>query len=177
MKKMTAALVTLMMVLTLAMTAAAAEETAFTFRNNVSFGMNMDDVMATETGRYEIDTDHTRGGVTFRELEYEHTSDHNVRAELKYLFVGNELVAFRLNYETWDISYEQLRADLTAKYGEAGAVDLAKLGKGIYAVDDDGRLERNAEAIVNGNLMIVLEHDHDDIEVTFIDLNAGYIAV
>ena len=54
MKKMLTVLVAL--ILTLGMTAAFAEETPFTIRNNVTFGMNMDDVIASEPVRYhEID--------------------------------------------------------------------------------------------------------------------------
>ena len=43
-------------------------------------------------------------------------------------------------------------------------------------MDDDGRLEGKAEAIVSGNLMIVIEQDEDDIDVTFVDLNAAYVS-
>ncbi len=42
-------------------------------------------------------------------------------------------------------------------------------------MDDDGRPEGRVEAAVSGNVMVVLELDEDDIDVTFIDLNAGYI--
>ena len=175
MKKLLAALMALMMVFAVAATAFAEEENGFTFRNGVRFQMNMDQVMAAETGRYEIEEEHDLGGIGFWELEYEDTTENDVRADLKYLFVGNELVAIRVNYETRDISYEQVKANLTAKFGEAAAVDTALLGKGIYAVDDDGRLEKKAEAIVNGSLMIVIELDEDDIDVTFVDLNAAYV--
>ena len=175
MKKMIAILTVLVVAVTGA--AALAEDQAFTFRNGITFQMNMDQVMEKETGRYEIEKEHSRGGTGFWELEYEHTSENNVPADLKYLFVGNELVAIRINYETRDISYAQVKANLTAEFGEAAPVDLALLNNGIYAVDDDGRLERNAEAIVSGNLMIILELDEDDIDVTFVDLNAAYVNI
>ena len=65
----------LAIVMALAMVFAAAtvlaEENTFTFRNGVTFGLNMDQVMDTETGMYEIENEHTRGLVTFDELEYE----------------------------------------------------------------------------------------------------------
>ena len=73
--------------------------------------------------------------------------------------------------------YESRLAELTAKYGESAPVDLAKLGNGIYAVDDDGRLEGRTEAIVFGNVMIIIEADEDDVDLTYVDLNAAYINV
>ena len=178
MKKMLAILMALAMVFAAA--AAMAEASTFALRNGVTFGMNMDQVMAAETGRYEIDNEHTHGPVDFAELEYENVAIEeagNAPANLKYLFVGNELVAIRADFEERDITFDQVKADLTALSGEAGAVDLALLANGIYAVDDDGRLEGKAEAIVSGNLMIVIEQDEDDINVTFVDLNAAYVNV
>ncbi|MBO7407029.1 MAG: hypothetical protein J6V14_05305, partial [Clostridia bacterium] len=167
MKKLLAALMALVMLMAIA---ASAEENAFTFHNGVQFRMNMDQIKAVETGRYEYDNEHTHGPVDFAELEYEHTKVDGIRAEVKYLFVGNELVAIRVNYETRDIGYNQLKDNLTAKYGPAAAVNKALLANGIYTVDDDGRLERQSEAIVAGNVMIVLELDEDDIDVAFVDL-------
>lgn len=175
MKKILTILVVLMLVLT-AVAAAPAEQESFTFRNGIVFGMSMDEVIAAETARYhEIDNEHTHGPVSFVEVEYEHVKENNIRADVEYLFVQDKLVAIRVNYETRDISYRQLKADLTQKYGTAGRVDLTLLGNGIYAVDDDGYLEGNPEAIVYGNVMIVLELDEDDIDLTYIDLSADYI--
>ena len=154
-----------------------AEENAFTFRNGITFGLNMDQVMATETGRYEIDSEHTRGPVTFDELEYEHVSVNDKPADLTYLFVGNELVAIRIDLEEYAATFDQVKADLTAKYGESAPVDLARLGNGIYAVDDDGRFEGRAEAIISGNVMIIIEADEEDVNVIYVDLNAAYINV
>ena len=175
MKKLMALVIVVMVALTGIVCAAGAEET-FTFRNGIHFGMNMDQVIAAETARYhEIDNEHTHGHVTFGELEYEHVTENGARADLKYLFVGNELVAIRVNYEDRAISYNQLLADLTAQFGAAGPVDTQKLGNGIFAADDDGWLEGRAEAIESGDMMIILERDDDDIDVTFIDLTAAYI--
>ena len=171
----------LAIVMALAMVFAAAtvlaEENTFTFRNGVTFGLNMDQVMDMETGAYEIENEHTRGRVTFYELEYAHTTVDDRPADLTYLFVGNELVAIRVNLEEHATTFEQTKAQLTAKYGEAGPVDLAKLGNGIYAVDDDGRFEGRAEAIISGNVMIIIEADEEDVNVIYIDLNAAYINV
>ena len=171
----------LAIVMALAMVFAAAtvlaEENTFTFRNGVTFGLNMDQVMDMETGAYEIENEHTRGRVTFYELEYEHTTVDDKPADLTYLFVGNELVAIRVDLEEYAATFDQVKAALTEKYGESAPVDLAKLGNGIYAVDDDGRLEGRTEAIVFGNVMIIIEADEDDVDVTFVDLNAAYINV
>ena len=172
MKKLIAILLTLCVLCTSA--AVFAEEEPFTFRNGITFGMSLNDVIAAETARYyELDTEHTWGRVNFTELEYENVTENNVRADLKYLFESDKLVAIRVNYETRDIRFEQVKADLEEKFGKSAAVDMVALGKGIYAVDDDGRLELNAEAIICGDLMIVLELDADDIDVTFVDLNAA----
>ena len=53
--------------------------------------------------------------------------------------------------------------------------DLTVLANGIYAVDDDGKLEGKAAAVVSGDLMVVIEEDEDEIEVTYVDLTAAYI--
>ena len=173
MKKMMAILMALTLVLAAA--AAVAEEKTFTFRDGVTFGMNLDQVIAAETGKYEIDTEHTHGPVTFTELEYEHVTVDNKPADLKYLFVGDELAAIRIDFEEGAVSYDQVKAELTKLSGEAAPVDLAKLGNGISAADDDGRLEAKAEAIVSGNVMIIIEEDKDEVDVTFVDLSAAYI--
>ena len=175
MKKILAIVMALAMVFTAA--TVLAEENAFTFRSGVTFGMNMDQVMETETGLYEIDSEHTRGPVTFDELEYEHVSVNDKPADLTYLFVGNELVAIRIDLEEYAATFDQVKADLTAKYGESAPVDLARLGNGIYAVDDDGRFEGRAEAIISGNVMIIIEADEEDVNVIYVDLNAAYINV
>lgn len=173
MKKMIAILMALTLVLAAA--AAVAEEKTFTFRDGVTFGMNLDQVIAKETGRYEIENEHTHGPVTFTELEYENVAVNNKPADLKYLFIGDALVAIRIDFKEGAVSYDQAKSELTAISGEAAPVDLAKLGNGIYAVDDDGRLEGKAEAIVSGNAMIIIEEDKDEVDVTFVDLSAAYI--
>lgn len=175
MKKIFAMLISLAMVFTVA--AAAAEEAAFTFPNGEASGMTMDEVIAlVPSSYYEIDREHTRGPVTFTDLEYEHTSVEGHPADVHYLFVDDKLVAIRVCFEDGAMGYDQVKADLTGRHGEAAALDLSVLGNGIYAVDDDGRPEGRAEAIVSGNLMIVLERDEDDVDVTFVDLSAAYIA-
>ena len=174
MKKLIAILLTLCVLCT--GFATFADEAPFTFRNGITFGMSMEDVIAAETSRrYEIDTERTRGGVTFAEVEFEHVTENNVRADLTYLFLDNKLVAIRVNYETRDIRFDQVKSNLVEKFGQSASVDVTLLGNGIFAVDDDGRLERKAEAIVAGSMMIVMELDGDDIDVTFVDLSAAFI--
>ena len=172
MKKLFAILTALCMLLS---AAALAEAPAFTLRNGITFGLNMDQIMSAEPTRYhEIDTEHTRG-ITFDTLEYENVTENGARADLTYFFVGNELVALRVEHEARDISYDALKTLLTNTYGESAPVDLTKLGNGVYAVDDDGRLEARAEAWISGQVMIVLEQDEDDLAVTYVDLSAVYV--
>ena len=143
--------------------------------------MTSDTKTATVVGErgstVEIETEHTHGPVTFTELEYEHVMVDNKPADLKYLFVGDELAAIRIDFKEGAVSYDQAKAELTARSGEAAPVDLAKLGNGVYAADDDGRLEAKAEAITTGNVMIIIEEDKDEVDVTFVDLNAAYVNV
>ena len=177
MKKLTAALMALMMVFAL-VCAAAENAEPFTFRNGIAFGMSMEEVLAAETEQvHEIDTEHTHGPVTFAEAEYEHIRENDVPADIKYLFVEDKLVAIRMEFETRDIAYETVKADLAAQGGEFTALDLALLGNGIFAVDDDGTPEQNTVMLQQGDVMIVLELDADgeDIDVTIVDLTAEYI--
>ena len=149
---------------------------AAAFAAGAAFGMNMQDVIAA-IGRtdYEIDQEHTHGPVTFTELECEHVSVDGKRADEHYLFAGDELVAIRICFEHGITTFDQVVADLSGMYGEAADVDLAVLANGIYAVDDDGKLEGKAAAIVSGNMMVVIEEDKDEVEVTYLDLTAAYI--
>ena len=124
---------------------------------------------------YEIDQEHTHGSVTFTELEYENASMDGMHADEHYLFVEDKLVAFRICFENNVVTFDSVVADLAKMYGEASEPDLAVLANGIYAVDDDGKLEGRALAITSGNMMIVIEEDEDEVEVTYIDLTAAYI--
>ena len=177
MKKILAILTAL--VLIVAAAAALAEETPFTFRNGVTFIMDMPAVMGTEAGRPEIDTERTRGGIVFDEAEYENVTEGGVRADLEYLFIGNCLVAIRVKYDDGRMNYDALTADLRAKYGEPATADAAKLGKAIWAVDDDGFLKPGAGAFTAGNLTVIVERAYDDdgdeIEVTYLDMSAAYV--
>ncbi len=178
MKKAFAILTALMMVFG---AAAIAEEPPFTFRNGVTFNMDMPAVMETEAGNPEIDNENTHGGILFAEAEYENVTENGVQADLEYLFIGNCLVAIRVKYDHGRMNYDTLMADFTAKYGEAGAADSAALGNAVYAVDDDGRLKADAKAFTAGDLTVIVEREPDDdgeeIEVTFLDMTAAYITV
>ena len=147
------------------------------FAAGAAFGMKMDDVIAA-IGRsdYEIDKEHTHGPVTFTELEYEHVSTDGQRADEHYLFAGDELVAIRICFDKGTVTFDQVVEDLAKMYGEAAEPDLAVLANGIYAVDDDGKLEGKAAAIIADNMMVVIEEDEDEVEVTYVDLTAAFIS-
>ena len=100
---------------------------------------------------------------------------NGMHADEHYLFVGNELVAIRVCFDKKAVSFDEAVARVSGMYGEAADVDLAVLANGIYAVDNDGKLEGKAAAVVSGDLMIVIEEDEDEVEVTYIDLTAAYI--
>lgn len=153
----------------------AAKETA-AFSSGAAFGMNMDDVIAAlgRTG-YEIDNEHTHGPVSFTELEYEHVTVDGKRADEHYLFAGNELVAIRVCFDKGVLTFDQAKADLAALYGNVQDLDLSTLANGIYAVDDDGRLEGKAAGIIAGDMMVVITEDEGEVEVTYVDLTAAYI--
>ena len=178
MKKKIGTLLALSLVLAVAMTAALAEDSATPILIDcVEFNMDMDQVMQlVNRSNPEIDSEQTRGGVEFMELEYEHVSDPDgFAADIKFLFVGNSLVA--IHYDMADgTSYDNVRTTLANTYGEAVPFDASKIGSGRYAVDDDGDLKHCQEMIEAGNLIIVLEHDNDgDVDVTFLDMGAAYI--
>ena len=178
MKKMAAVLMAFLMAFA---AAAQAEDNAFTFRNGVTFNMDMPAVMETESGRAEIDNEHTRGGIEFTKAEYEDVTENGVQADLEYLFIGNCLIAVRVKYDDGRMNYDSLMKDLTSKYGEAAAVDTAVLGNGIFAVDDDGVLNADTRAFPSGGLMVIVEREKDDdgdeIEITYLDMTAAYITV
>ena len=141
--------------------------------------MSMSAVMGTETGRAEIDDEHTHGGITFTKAEYEHITENGVQADLEYLFIGDSLVAVRVKYDDVRMNYDALMNDLASKYGEAAAIDTEALGNGIYAVDDDGILKPDSRAFTADGLMIIVEREKDDdgdeIEITYLDMTAEYI--
>ena len=178
MKKLIGTLLILSLAFAVAITAALAEEPATPILiDGVEFNMDMDQVMQlVNRPNPEIDSERTRGGVEFTELKYEHVSDPDgFAADIKFLFVGNSLVA--IHYDMADgSSYENVRVALVSTYGEAVPFDAAKIGSGRYAIDDDGDLKDCQEMIEAGNLIIVLERDHDgDVDVTFLDMAAAYI--
>ena len=179
MKKTLAILAVLVMVF--AATASLAEEPAkMTFSGGVEFNMDMDQVMGLmkelNLPNPEIDREKTRGPVEFWELEYEHVTDsEGYTADVKYLFVGNGLVA--VHYDMADgTSYEKVKAQLTGAYGEAVPFNAAEIGNAKYVIDDDGDLKDCKEMIKTDLVTIVLEQDHDgDVDITFLDPTAAYI--
>ena len=176
MKKTLAILMALVMAFAAAAALAEGSEGPV-FTGGVQFNMDMDQVMGlVDLPNPEIESEKTRGTVEFYELEYEHvTDDEGFSADIKYLFVGNGLVA--LHFDMADgTSYDHVREQLTAVYGEAVPFDAAKIGSGKYAIDDDGDLKDCREMIEAQGLTIVLEQDDDgDVDVTMLDPSAAYI--
>ena len=179
MKKFIAILMILAIVFT-AMAALAEDSAKVTLSGNVQFNMDMDQVMERlkelNLTNPEIEKEKTRGPVEFWELEYENvaTGDGYV-ADIKYLFVGNGLVA--VHYDMKDgTSYEKVKAQLVEAYGEAVPFNAAEIGNAKYAIDDDGDLKDCKEMVKTDGLTFVLEQDHDgDVEVTILDPTAAYI--
>ena len=176
MKKTLAILAALVMVF--AAVAALAEETeARTFVAGVQFNMDMDQVMElVNLPNPEIDREKTRGTTEFWELEYDRvTGENGFTADIKYLFVGNGLVA--IHYDMAEgTNYEDVKAELTSTYGATVPFDAAKIGNGKYVVDDDGDLKDCKEMIKTDLVTIVLEQDHDgDVDITVLDPTAAYI--
>ena len=178
MKKMIATLLALTLMVTVAATAALAEETsAPTFTNGVQFNMDMDQVMQLmNLPNPEIDRERTRGSVEFWELEYENVNGGDgIDADLKFSFVGNSLVAIHYDLDE-GTSYESIKDILVKTYGEAVPFDAAKIGNARYVIDDDGDLKDCKEMIVRDDVIVVLEQDHDgDMDVTILDPTAAYI--
>ena len=176
MKKTLAILAALVMVF--AATAVLAEEPQGpVFAGGVQFNMDMDQVMElVNLPNPEIDREKTRGTVEFYELEYEHVvGDDGFVADVKFVFVGNGLVA--IHYDMADgTSYEAVKAQLTAVYGEAVPFDAAKIGNGRFVIDDDGDVKDCREMIEADGVTFVLEQDRDgDVDVTILDPTAAYI--
>lgn len=178
MKKALATLLALTLVMTVAATAALAEESApLAFTNGVQFNMDMDQVMQlVNQPNPEIDKERTRGSVEFWELEYEHIiGGDGLNADIKFIFVGNSLVAIHYDMEDGS-NYESVKETLVKTYGETIPFDAAKIGNGRFVIDDDGDLKDCKEMIVRDDVIVVLEQDHDgDMDVTILDPTAAYI--
>jgi hypothetical protein len=178
-------LIALMMVLCLlcAAAAAAAETTTteegLVFPNGVKFGMSPEEVAAAEGAPGKKDVEHTHGGITFDELEYEKVIEshfNNAKVDKHYLFIDGKLVGLCIELKSRDYSYEELKASFAA-IAEFAALDYAALGNGIYVLDDEGEPEHNAVAFVKDDVMVVIEPDDDgeDLDLTFVDLTADFI--
>lgn len=178
MKKLISTLLVLTLILTVGATAALAEETApRSFISGVQFNMDMEQVTAAiEVPNYKIEKEITRGNVEFWELEYEDVKgEDGFTADLKFLFVGNGLVAIHYDMEE-GTDYNAVKEQLVQTFGEATPFDAAKIGNGKFAIDDDGDLKDCVEMIEAEGVTIVLEKDHEgDMDVTFLDPTAAYI--
>ena len=138
--------------------------------------MTQKDVIATEgDARYEVETERTHGPVTFTEVEYENVDIEGTKADVKYMFVEDALVAIRVDYDEKAMSYDEIDKTMTAAFGEGAKLDVKVLGNGVYAVDDDGTPEAKAKVWVGDDIMIVVEQDGDDTDVTYLDMTAAYL--
>ena len=177
MKKILATLTALVMVFAVAAAALAEEPADPVLYGGVKFNMDMEQVMEiVNLPNPEIEQEKTRGTTEFYELEYEDVTDsQGLTADIKFLFVGNSLVAVHYDMED-GTSYETVKALLTGAYGDAVPFDAAKIGNGRYAIDDDGDLKDCREMIEAQGVTIVLEQDHDgDMDITQLDPTAAYI--
>ena len=160
MKKTMAILAALVMVFA-AVAALAEEPAAPVFAGGVQFDMDMEQVMEIVN-------------LPNHEFEDVATGDGYI-VDVKYLFVGNGLVA--IHYDMADgTSYEAVKAQLTAVYGEAVPFDAAKIGNGRFVIDDDGDVKDCREMIEADGVTFVLGQDRDgDVDVTILDPTAAYI--
>ena len=175
MKKLLVVLTVLCLVFSMA---AMAEGNALTFPDGVTFGMSQDEVTANNGNtNYEVDTERTRGSVTFTEVEYENIDiGENMKGDLAYLFLEDKLVAIRVDFDKKVNTFEGADKYLTEQIGEGKELGIKTLGNGVFAVDDDGHPEAKAKAWTGDGFAVVLEEDDDgDIDVTFVDLTADYI--
>ena len=174
MKKLIAIVTTLCLMLSAA--AFAEGNTGFTVREGITFGMTENELTAALGDTwFELDVERTRAA-TFNEVETEHVTVNGLRADVRYLFFNDRLAAVNVDFDEHVNAYDQVRTLLTGTYGEPSAVDPALLGNGVYAVDDDGRIEGRTECWVSDDVMIILERDRDgDADVHLIDLTAEYI--
>ena len=169
MKKLLVVLTVLCLVFTMA---AMAESHPFTFRDGIQFGMTQEEVIAIEgTAPHEVDTEHTRGTVTYTEVEYGDVGDDDVKGEVTYIFSEDKLAAIRVDFGENGNTFEEAEEYLTGIFGEGQELDPSILGDAVYAVDDDGHLEAKVEAWEAEDLIGVLEQDEEgEIEVTFVDM-------
>ncbi len=177
MKKLTAVIAALMIMVCGCAACFAEESNAPTFTSGVKFNMDMDQVMQlVNLPNPEIEREKTRGSVEFWELEYENViGGDGINGDIKFSFVGNSLVAIHCDLEE-GTSYETIRQILTDTFGDAVPFDAARIRNGRYVIDDDGDLKNCREMIAREDLIVVLERDHDgDVDVTILDPTAAYI--
>lgn len=175
MKKLTAALLALTLILTGAMTALAEENTA-NLAGGIQFNMDMTQVQELVNLPGGETEQEYRGTTEFWELEYENVvGADGFTGDIKYLFVGNCLVAIHIDMAD-GTSYDSVKESLTATYGEAVPFDAAKIGNARFVIDDDGDLKDCREMIETEFVTVVLEQDREgDVDVTFFDPTAAYI--
>lgn len=172
MKKLIAILTALCLALTL--TAAFAEQAApnYVVQEGIQFGMNRETLIGQlGTTMYKIDTEHTHGDITFTEVEIEDTNFRGKRADVHFVLYNDVLVAAQVEFDDGAVNYDELLESIKKDVPDAVTYDLAELGKKIYALDDDGRLEGRAQAFEWEKKLLVIEQDKDDVKLYMLDLN------
>ena len=171
MKKMIAILAAMVMVFAAAGAVLAEGPSGSILTYSVQYGMNLDQVkQQVNLPNPEVDREGTRGPVTFIELEYERVPvAGGLTADVKYLFVGDALVAIHLDMAD-GTSYAAVKDLVTKTYGATVPFDAAKIGNGKFAVDDDGDLKDCKEMVEAEGVTVILEQDNDgDVDVTLLD--------
>ena len=139
---------------------------------DVTFGMSQEDVIkAHGNARYERDVENDVPGLFIETLEFEHyrVMDNDF-AEIHYYFINNRLIGAKANFDDNRTVFAKLESKLTAEHGNPTKVDPSMLGNAIFALDDDGRLSPNTVAWISGTTVIVLEQEHDDVNLSCLDL-------
>ena len=116
-------LLSLALILSLVFNTGLAEVDAFSFRNNVTWGMNESDVVNSE-GLSEYEEGEISIG---RVISFDDISAAGSSAELKYYFINDKLVDISYTFYDDQVDYESLAASYSAKYGEPSDLDAQRV--------------------------------------------------
>lgn len=157
----------ILMLLTLLLSAHA-EEADFLFREGIQWGMSQEDVLKAEGNpKYERDVD---DGIP--KIEIDDVDQDGVQCDIEYAFVDDALFMATFEYDTEDVSvsYDDLLAVLTRRYGEPGA--FSDDVKALLSQDDLAELDAISSWALEDGTHIWLMNDADDrsIEIMFVEL-------
>jgi len=169
-------LLVLVVLVSLVLSAALAEDSALTVRSGVRFGMSRAEVLSAEGNvRAEEGRKHVTRGVVLEELELDDVTDSGAPADITYYFEAGRLAAVLIDYDGDDGLFDRLKSDLTARFGDPARPERQALGNGLYLVDDDGRLSPGALMWRSAAALIVLERDDDEAKLILMDRNAAFL--